>query len=207
MSFFDVISQLQPRGIGYALLSLIVEDVDEVYIIVKDEQQKDVLMDILNEFRDQFESRKSHISTLSLRKFNILTEEEYYSNWEKYVGKRLIFVEKDRNMISTSLDKMALFIEAMWRARARDPIRRIALHIADILVALEVAKEHYLELQKLRKREMEELDPKVKKKLSKERDKKQKALISMFEKRFSRKEDADLAYDLIKFMVDRGILK
>lgn len=207
MSFFEVISQLQPRGIGYALLSLIVEDVDEVYIIVKDEQQKEVLMDILNEFRDQFESRKSYVSTLSLRKFNILTEEEYYSNWENYVDKRLIFVEKDRNMISTSLDKMALFIEAMWRARARDPIRRIALHVADVLVALEVAKEHYLKLRELTKKEMEEIDPKAKKKLLKEIDKKRKELISMFEKRFSRKEDVDLAYDLIKFMVDHGILK
>ncbi|MEX0568762.1 MAG: hypothetical protein Q6363_006335, partial [Candidatus Njordarchaeota archaeon] len=126
MSFFEVISQLQPRGIGYALLSIVIEDTDEVFIIVKDEQQKEVLMDILNEFKDQFESRKSYVSTISLKNFNILTEKEYYSKWEDYVGKRLIFVEKDRNMISTSLDKMALFIETMWRAKARDPIRRIA---------------------------------------------------------------------------------
>lgn len=207
MSFFEVISQLQPRGIGYALLSIVIEDTDEVFIIVKDEQQKEVLMDILNEFKDQFESRKSYVSTISLKNFNILTEKEYYSKWEDYVGKRLIFVEKDRNMISTSLDKMALFIETMWRAKARDPIRRIALHIADILVALDVAKEHYLKLKELIEKEMKEQDPKAKKKLLKDIDKKRKELISMFEKRFSRKEDIDLAYDLIEFMIDHGILK
>ena len=207
MSFFEVLSQLQPRGVGYAILSLIVEDTDDVYIIVGDEEQKEVLRDLLSEFRDQFERRKSVVSALSLREFHILTEEEYYSRWEDYVGKRLIFVEKDRNMISPSLDKIASFIESMWRARARDPIRRIALHIADILVALDVAKEHYSKLRELMQREMEEQDPKQKKKLLKEIDRKRKELISMFEKRFTRKEDIDLAYDLISFLVDRGILK
>ncbi len=206
MSFFKVISELQPRGIGYAMLSIIIEDVDEVYIIVRDEEQKEILNELLEEFRDTFESRKSVISKLTLRNFHILTEQEYYSRWEDYVGKRLIFVERDRNLISTSLDKLSVFIETMWRARARDPIRRIAMHLADILVALDIAKEHYIKLKELINKEMVEQDPKTKKKLLKDIDKKRKELISMLERRFSRREDIDLAFDLISFLVDRGYI-
>ena len=206
MSFFKIISEIQPRGVGYAILSLLIEVVDEVLIIVLDEDQKEVLRDILMELKDQFESRRSETSQLRLRNFQILTEEEYYSKWEEYVGKRLIFVERDRNLISTSLDKLGLFIESMWRVRARDPIRRIALHMADILVALDVAKEHYVKLKELIDKEMQEQDPKAKKKLLKEIDKKKRELISMFEKRFSRREDIDLAFDLISFLVDKGYL-
>jgi len=207
MSFFNVIAELQPRGLGYAILSLIVEDTDIVYIIVDNEEEKEILSEILLELKDQFEARRSFSSAISLRDFKVLTADEYYEHWEDYAGKRLIFVKQDRNLKSPPLDKLAIFIESMWRVRSRDPIRRIAMHIVDILLALDVAKEHYRYLKELIEKEMKEEDPKRKKNLAKEIERKRKELISMLEKRFSRREDIDLAYELVSYLVDRGIIK
>ncbi len=207
MSFFKVISEVHPRGLGYAILSLIIENTDIVYLIVDTEEEKEVLGEILLELKEQFEARRSFSSSLKLRDFKVLTADEYYSNWEEYAGKRLIFVKLDRNLKSPPLDKLALFIESMWRVRSRDPIRRIALHMVDLLLALDVAKEHYKYLRELMASEAKEEDPKKKKDLLKAIDRKRKELISMLEKRFSRREDIDLTYEIISFLVDKKIIE
>jgi len=95
---------------------------------------------------------------------------------------------------------LTVFIESMWRVRARDPVKRIAVHIADVLLALDVIKEHYRHLRELIEMEMTETDPKKKKELAESVKKKQKELMSMLEARFPRKEDALLAYELAKFL-------
>lgn len=207
VSFFDVISRITPRGLSYAILSLIIEREDPVYIIVEDDDEKEVIKDILGELRDTFQARRSVASSINMRNFVVLTEEEYYLHWEDYAGKRLVFAVRDRNLKAPPMDKLAAFIEAMWRARSRDPIRRIVNHIVDILLALDVAKEHYVKLKELLEREKQETDPKEKKKLLKEVDKKRKELLGMLERRFTtRREDIDLAYELVSYLVDKGII-
>lgn len=205
MAFLDVISELHPRGVSYAILSLIVEDTDAVYIIVDTEKEKEILTEMLLELKDQYEMRRSISSTVRLKDFKVLSAESYYMSWEEYSGKRLIFVKQDRNLRSPILDMLATFIESMWRARARDPVKRIAMHITDVLLAVDVIREHYGHLRELIEMEAKETDPKKKKELSKNVEKKQKELISMLEARFSRREDALLAYELTRFLLERKI--
>ncbi|MCR8432706.1 MAG: hypothetical protein QXH55_02605 [Candidatus Korarchaeota archaeon] len=200
MALFEVIGELHPRGISYAILSLIIENTDIVYLIVDSEEEKEALTEVLLELKDQYELRRCASSTIKLKDFKVVPADSYYMNWEEYSGRRLIFVKQDRNLRSPVLDMLTVFIESMWRVRARDPVKRIAVHIADVLLALDVIKEHYRHLRELIEMEMTETDPKKKKELAESVKKKQKELMSMLEARFPRKEDALLAYELAKFL-------
>lgn len=175
--FLDLTRRLTNRGVAYAIVSLIVERGD-IIIIAPSENDKELLSILLDEIKSNFDLRISPTSDIKLANFEVITIDEYLRNWKQYSGKRLIFVIEDKNLISPPLDHLERIIEETLVSRARDPIRRLAVRISDILMPLDIAKDYY---EQYKEGKIDE-----------------KKLISLIQSRFPSKDDAQFAFELLK---------
>ncbi len=175
--FIDLTKRLTNRGVAYAIISLIVERGD-IVIVVPNDDDKELLSILLEDIKSNFDLRISPTSDIKLANFEIITVEEYLKSWKQYSGKRLIFVIEDKNLISPPLDHLERIIEETLVSRSRDPIRRLAVRISDILMPLDIAKDYY---EQYKQGKIDE-----------------KKLISLIQSRFPSKDDAHFALELLK---------
>lgn len=175
--FLEFTRRLTNRGVAYAIISLIVER-GEITIIAPSEEDKELLSILLEDIKNNFDLRISPTSDIKLANFEVITLDEYYKNWKQYSGRRLIFVFEDKNLICPPLDYLERIVEETLVSRSRDPIRRLAVRISDILMPLEVAKDYYEQFKQGKINE--------------------KKLVSLIESRFPSKEDAHFALELLK---------
>jgi len=175
--FERVLNKYGARGLGYAIFSMIVER-EPLVIIVNNDEDIELLTFILEEVRDRYEIRKTPTSKYKLANFEIIKKEDYYKNWRAFSGKRLIFIEEDKNLFCPGLDLLERIIEEVVLSKTRDPIGRIAMRVSDVLTSLELAKDYY----------MQYLEKKID----------EKKLMSLLQARFPKKEEADLILEIIK---------
>lgn len=175
--FAELVRKLGARGIGYAILSMIVER-EPIVVVVQDDTDKELISILLDEIKSHFELRRSPTSDIKLANFEVITKEEYFKHWKEFAGKRLIFVVDDRNLICPALDYLERIIEEVILSKARDPIGRLAIRLGDVLSPLEVAKDYYEQFKQGK------IDA--------------KKLHSMLESRFPKKDDAYLALEILK---------
>jgi len=175
--FLDLTKRLTNRGVAYAIISLIVERGD-IIIVTPSEDDKELLSILLEDIKNNFDLRISPTSELKLANFEVITIDEYLKNWKRYAGKRLIFILEDKNLISPPLDHLERIVEETLVSRSRDPIRRLAVRISDILIPLDVARDYY---EQYKEGKIDE-----------------KKLISLMQSRFPSKDDAQFALELLK---------
>ncbi len=180
-TYLEIIQKKDPRTLAYALFSIIVEK-EHLVIIVEDENERQMYEDIIGEIVETFEMRKPPSSDFKLAPYEIVTKREYYLNWRKFAGKRLIFTDEDKNLICPGIDHLEKIVRELFGGRARDPITKMATRLSDVLTGLEVARSYFLDYKKG--------------KLS------EKELLSILRSRFLKQEDLDLAYALLKTLYD-----
>ncbi len=175
--FLELTRRLTNRGVAYAIISLIVERGD-IIIVAPSKEDKEMLSILLEDIKSHFDLRVSPTSDLKLANFEVITLDEYLKNWKKYAGKRLVFVFEDKNIICPPLDYLERIVEETLVSRTRDPIRRLAVRISDILMPLDVAKDYY---EQYKQGKIDE-----------------KKLITLIESRFPSKDDVHFAVELLK---------
>jgi len=180
-TYLELIQKRGPRALAYAVFSLIAEK-EPLVIIVENDDEKQMYEDILEEVVETFEMRKPPSSDIKLAPYEVITKEEYYLNWKKMGGKRLIFTEEDKNLICPGLDHLEKIVNELITGKSRDPVSRLAIRISDILACLEVAKDYFLDY--------------------KEGKISEKDFMSLIKSRFPKVEDAEFARAILKTLYD-----
>ena len=174
-----ILEEIGSRSLAYGIFSLIAEH-NEIVVITPNQEIAENISMILEDIISAIDMRLPPSSELSFPSFNIRTLDEYKREWQKYIGKRLIFIEEDRNFIAPIIDHLEFMITEMIESKSRDPIRRIAVRISDIFSSIETARYHY---KSVKEGKMDE-----------------KEFNSLLTAKFPRKLDAKFALEVLKIL-------
>ncbi len=192
-----MVSTLRDRELALVLVSLISEMTD-LCIVARNEGEKMALNDVLREFYNAIGPYRGSLKKIRIPRTIVLTDEEYYRDWEKYSGWRLIFLEDSRLRWSI-LDIFSKYLrEAAKKSNTKG---YVYLDITKLVTLIDFLCSS-VDLRPL----IVELEIEDKKKRKEYMEKKKRAeerILSFFQEKLKDKRKAELAYRMLLYVAKR----